>query len=222
MGVSNKETHSTLRSRVKDTGPFSLDDSSDSEDDSWDEEEIKRTDKALDNDIDEKVQFWIDCIQGSAPGASILIVASFDDHFDNKNEAKKRCKKMHDRLLCNENRRKEGLQNRLNELKQSHSADAEVAKHTRMLLYTRPKLLLGSDNGENVIRVSSTNYIGFSSLAEKMINIATGQDRCGYTYPLFRGHVVSYFCFFSLFLNCKYIFLFLLLRRKKNVNNKKI
>ena len=45
------------------------------------EEEARRADRALERDIDDKVQFWVDCSQSSAPGAAILPVASFNDHF---------------------------------------------------------------------------------------------------------------------------------------------
>lgn len=45
---------------------------------------IVQADRALERDIDEKIQFWVDCVQSSVPGSVILPVATFDDYFDSR------------------------------------------------------------------------------------------------------------------------------------------
>ena len=202
MGATNA---ATMRQKVRvnsgDTGPFKLYDSSDDEDDGSDheadialEEEQRRADRALEHDIDEKVQFWVDCIQSTCPGAAILPVASFDDMFAEPNggvsEAKRRCRILKQRLLKHEERRVNGIESRLEELRSSGRAGDSGAKRLRKLLcpYTRPKLIFG-DDGDSVVRVSGTKYTGFEKLTEKIIGIATGKDLAERPYPLFHGHV---------------------------------
>mmetsp|Transcript_14610 Transcript_14610/g.42034 ORF Transcript_14610/g.42034 Transcript_14610/m.42034 type:complete len:1796 (+) Transcript_14610:222-5609(+) len=194
MGITNNETHKRRRHSEFSQGAFKLSyDSSDDEEEGEDDE-AKRADRALERDIDEKVQFWVDCIQSSAPGAAILPVASFDDYFDDeigwgKEEANRRCAVMRDRLIKHEEKRVQGLRERLEAYERDHRANSEAALRLRKLLcpFCRPKLVFGSDGG--VVRVSGAKYTGFDRLSEKLVNIATGRDHAGWDYPIFRGHV---------------------------------
>ena len=202
MGATNAATR-RMKTRAKsgETGSFKLYDSSDEEDGGSDdeadialEEEQRRADRALEHDIDEKVQFWVDCIQSTCPGAVILPVASFDDAFSDPNggvsEANRRCRILKQRLLKHEERRVNGIASRLEELRNSGRAGDACAKRLRKLLcpYTRPKLIFGGDD-DSVVRVSGTKYTGFDKLTEKIIGIATGKDLAERPYPLFHGHV---------------------------------
>jgi GTPase SAR1 family protein len=194
MGATNQ---STLRKRSlvdSDQGPYRLSCDSDDEDDFMGEEEEKRADRALERDIDDKVQFWVDCIQSSVPGAAILPVASFDDYFDqqgNKQEAERRCNVMKRRLLRHEERQIAGIKERLKEYYDQNRANDEGALRLQQLLcpFTRPKLIFGDDDQNSVVRVSGTKFTGFDRLTRKIVQIATGRERAGRKYPIFRGHV---------------------------------
>jgi hypothetical protein len=60
-----------------DQGDFTLQyDSSDDEDYFFENVEMRRAIRALEKDIDEKLNFWVHTIQSSAPGAAILPVCS--------------------------------------------------------------------------------------------------------------------------------------------------
>lgn len=196
MGANNEETKfRKISSKSKETGAFKLYDSSDEEDESNNEEDLaaeeeeRRANRELEHDIDEKVQFWIDCIQSTSPGAAVLPVASFNDEFD-EFESKRRCKVLKQRLLKQEERRVKGIEDRLNELNEQNRADDIAAAQLRKLIcpYTRPKLIFGSDD-DSVVRVSGTEYTGFDVLTEKIIGIATGKYIGRWKYPLFHGHV---------------------------------
>ena len=195
MGATNKATHRNTSGQVEQ-GAFKLSyDSSDEEDDEDDfiaEEEARRADRALERDIDEKVQFWVECIQSCAPGAAILPVASFNDYFSKNGEAeaKRRCKIMKQRLLKHEARRIAGIKQRLKEYKDEKRANDEGAMRLQKLLcsYRRPRLIFGSAD-EDVVRVSGTKYTGFDTLTEKIVNLASGREKAGSKYPVFRGHV---------------------------------
>mmetsp|Transcript_36160 Transcript_36160/g.87460 ORF Transcript_36160/g.87460 Transcript_36160/m.87460 type:complete len:1913 (-) Transcript_36160:67-5805(-) len=199
MGATNDATKQRKTQRDADKGTFSL--SYDSDEDSEEdddglfsaEEEVRRADRALERDIDEKVQFWVDCIQSSAPGAAILPVASFDDYFDadGGQEANRRCEIMKQRLLKHEEKRIQGIKDRLKKYVDSNRAHEEGAQRLRKLLssYTRPKLIFGNDGPNSVLRVSGTKYTGFENLTQRVIDIATGRDKCNMRYPIFRGHV---------------------------------
>jgi hypothetical protein len=136
MGATNS---ATMRRKGTATtgksGAFKLYDSSDEEDESDDEadleadEEERRADRALEHDIDQKVQFWIACIQSTSPGAAIVPVASFNDAFDEASggvaEAKRRCNMLKQRLLKHEARRKNGIKERLQDyFDQNRAAEA--------------------------------------------------------------------------------------------------
>jgi S1-C subfamily serine protease len=146
-------------------------------------------------DIDDKVQFWVDCIQSSAPGAAILPVASYSDYFDEgmggQAEAIRRCNILKQRLLKHEERRRLGMEERLQEYRAQNPPNESAAARLQKLLctYTRPKLIFGDDDQNSVVRVSGKKYFGFELLTEKIINIATGRDKAEYTYPIFHGHV---------------------------------
>lgn len=201
MGATNKETHRRKSTAAEESGAFKLSyDSSDDEDEESEddgnyfaaEEEAIRADRALEHDIDAKVQFWVDCIQSSAPGAAILPVASFSDYFVNDGgeaEAKRRCSILQQRLLKHEERRIEGIKERLKVYYDQNRANDQAAIRLRKLLcsYVRPKLIFGED--ESVVRVSGTQYTGFDRLTEKIIAIATGRDKGKWRYPIFHGHV---------------------------------
>jgi GTPase SAR1 family protein len=196
MGATNPATKARKSDMEAQKGPFSLnydsDDGSDDDDDFTMEEEINRADRALKRDIDDKIQFWVDCIQSSAPGAAILPVASFDDLFvSNPQEAKRRCNILKQRLLEHESRRIAGIKERLSAYVEQNRANDEGALRLRKLLgtYTRPKLIFGDTEDDAVIRVSGTKYTGFADLTERIINIATGRERAQMQYPIFRGHV---------------------------------
>jgi len=192
MGSTNQSTH-RQKTGSQDRGAFSLGyDSSDEEDDDdfIFEEEGRRADRALERDIDEKVQFWVECIQSCAPGAAILPVASFDDYFDNEEEAKRRCNILQQRLKKHEERRIAGIKERLEEYTSENRANDEAAHRLRKLMcsYTRPKIIFGGEN-DSVVRVSGTEYTGFDRLTQRIVQLATGREKAGYRYPIFRGHV---------------------------------
>jgi len=196
MGATNAATQKETNAGDNVRGAFKLGyDSSDEEDDDFVAEEAEKSaDRALERDIDEKVQFWVDCIQSSAPGAAIMPVASFDDFFTkegSQEEAKRRCEILKQRLLKHEKRRMKGLRNRLEVFEKENRANDEAALRLRKLLcsYTRPKLIFGAKGEDSVVRVSGTKYTGFGRLTQKIVNIATGRDQAGWQYPIFRGHV---------------------------------
>jgi GTPase SAR1 family protein len=203
MGATNRATLRRKEPAGEESGAFKLtyDSSDDEEEDEPEpenalaaEEEDKRADRALERDIDEKVQFWIDCIQSSAPGAAILPVASFSDCFDGvggEAEAKRRCMMLKQRLTKHEDRRIDGIKERLRELYEQKRANDLAAVRLRKLLctYTRPKIIFGDDDNDCVVRVSGTQYTGFKELTAKIIGIATGLDKGKWRYPIFHGHV---------------------------------
>lgn len=200
MGATNSATKQSrnLPDDEDSHGAFKLgydSDGSNSEDndDFISEEEARRADRALDRDIDEKVQFWVDCIQSSVPGAAILPVASFNDLFEDNDhqEAKRRCDMLKARLLKHEARRMLGIKDRLKEYEDQNKANDEAALRLRKLLgsYTRPKIIFGGEGEDSIVRVSGTKYTGFAELTQRIIDIATGRDKANFRYPIFRGHV---------------------------------
>jgi hypothetical protein len=198
MGVGNRKTFSRKGSFGGSFGAFELgcdlSDDEEEDDDFAHEEETLRADIALEHDIDEKVQFWIDCIQSSAPGAAILPVASFDDFFKRQGgpeEAKRRCVMLKQRLLKHEERRLEGIKRRLQDFQDQNRANDPAAIRLRKLLgpYYRPKLILGTDDDNCVVRVSGAQYTGFEELTERIVNIATGRFKLESKYPIFYGHI---------------------------------
>lgn len=199
MGANKPETYRPRASFKEEAkqGVFKLtyDDSSDDEDEFFDSEhENRRAMRALEQDIDEKLQFWIDCISASSPGAAILPVASFDDYFLDDfvaEEATLRCKVMMERLKKHEDRRIKSMQQRLAVYDSTFGATSDQSMRLRKLLspFNRPKIIFGSDGASSVVRVSSTKFSGFDKLAERIVNIATGRERGGWAYPIFRGHL---------------------------------
>ena len=207
MGATNKDTLKRKPSHLDEQGDFKLsyDSESDNEGDERDgedrssdgfcaEEDARRADRALERDIDEKIQFWVDCIQSSAPGAAILPVASHADYFESnggQTEAKRRCNMLKDRLNRHEQQRIQGIQRRLQEYKDQNRAGDPAAHRLRNLLCpaARPKLVFGEGAEDCVVRVSGTQYSGFDLLTEKIVNIATGRYRGRWMYPIFHGHV---------------------------------
>ena len=107
------ENSKTFVQTEKDTSEFSLD-FSDDEDDSINLDYAQKEAKAaLWEDIDDNVQFLVDCIQSSVPGAVILPIRSFNDKFDDENGVKKRCEAMKNRLFEHEKKRVDGITRRL-------------------------------------------------------------------------------------------------------------
>ena len=152
--------------------------------------ERRRARRALEKDIDEKLNFWVHTIQSSAPGAAILPVASFDDHFSEQ-DAEIRCKIMKDRLLKTEASRIKEMKQRLEKFQSSEVGDGNEALLIQKLMcsFNRPKLIFGIDEVQDVIRVSSTEFTGFDRLAACIVNIATGRERGNSQYPIFSGHI---------------------------------
>jgi GTPase SAR1 family protein len=199
MGATNRATLRQKASMSEDAGPFKLTYDSESEDGESDHEdnileEARRADRALEHDIDEKVQFWVDCIQSSAPGAAILPVASFSDYFANDGgeaEAIRRCNILKQRLIKHEDRRIKGIKERLKEYEDNQRPDDPAAARLRKLLcsFTRPKLIFGNGHEDSIVRVSGTKYTGFDKLTEKIVGIATGRDKGQWRWPIFHGQV---------------------------------
>lgn len=194
MGATNPDTFRKKRVKTMDaeSGAFKLYDSSDDESDAEGEED-RRADAALERDVDEKVQFWVDCIQTTAPGSVILPVASFDDAFKESGgvgEAQRRCRVLKQRLQRHEIRRMNGLRERLQSYKDQNRADDIAAVRLRNLMcsYTRPKIVFGDDD-DSVVRVSGTKYTGFERLTQKIVDIATGRNKGSSQNALFTGHV---------------------------------
>jgi GTPase SAR1 family protein len=199
MGATNHAT--TRRKSVlhKNPRPFSLlfdlSDDESSADEKMEhalEEEARRADRELERDIDEKVQFWVDCIQSTAPGAAILPVASFADYFAKSGgeaEAKRRCNFLKQRLLHHQELRIKGIRQRLQEYYDQNRPNDQSAIQLRKLLcdYSQPKLIFGEE--DSVVRVSGTQCTGFERLAEKIVGLATGKEKAQYKYPIYRGHV---------------------------------
>jgi len=186
MGANNPATKHYVR-HIEDN-----DHGSDDEFES-DKDDERRAVRALEQDIDEKVQFWIDCIQSSVPGAVILPVATFDDLFEENDhhEAKRRCNVLKERLQMHERRSIKGIQERLRKYIDENMARDKAAVRLRKLLQSnsRPKIIFGNDGEDSVVRVSGTKYTGFAKLTEKINNIATGRDSATHKRPLFGGHV---------------------------------
>jgi hypothetical protein len=186
MGANNPLAERPANNDWEDNeGPFARIDSGDL---------IAQADRALERDIDEKIQFWVDCVQSSVPGSVILPVATFDDYFDSRGgieEARRRCNIMKRRLEKHEKRRKNGIKERLDNLRNTGRANTEVARRLMTLLTAtaRPKFIFGGDDElDCVIRVSSTKYRGFCELRRKIVNIACGRELGEHRY-LFGGHI---------------------------------
>jgi len=189
MGVKNPDIVDTERIRDEDSGypsdssyEFAL-----SDDDNTNEKDKDGDNNlALERDIEDKVLFWVHCIENRVRGAAILIVASHNDCLV-ENEAKRRCEVMKICILKNEECRIKGLQKRQDELKEKKSADSLAACRIRDQLSERPKILFG--DGENdVVRVNGKDNKGINQLAEKIVNIATGREPFDES-PIFQGHV---------------------------------
>ena len=95
------------------------------------------------------------------------------------------------RLLRHEERRLQGIRQRLQEYMDQNRANDPAAARLRKLLcdYTRPKLIFGDDEDNSVVRVSGTQYTGFENLTAKIIGIASGRDKGQWRHPIFHGHI---------------------------------
>lgn len=123
----------------------------------YNEEELRRTKRTLERDIDKKVQYWIDRIQAIAPGATILPMATHMDrlvpknHLNNKDTAtvinkntttsttekhrrkgaKKRCRLLKERLTSNEARKVECLERRCRTISNSNRSNSYTGYDSR-------------------------------------------------------------------------------------------
>ena len=110
--------------------------------------------RALDRDIDDTVQSWIDQIQEITPGVTILLVTTFDDLFDSA-EADRRCLALRKRL-------------EKNEIMRSKASSAYVKPN----LYPR--------KGSAIRRISNTRLVGLVELMNEITHISDNlRDRNG-------------------------------------------
>lgn len=123
------------------------DSDSDSDDDCdmdlYNQEEVRRSKRALEMDIDEKVQFWIDRIEIKVPGATIIPVATYADQFVSEaqqKEAKKRLKSLKERITWNEERRVQDLERRLKDASELEENENDTFRWIK-LLSNRPNIL---------------------------------------------------------------------------------
>jgi len=136
--------------------------------------------RSLYRDIDENVQYWIDCIQSSAPGAAIKVVATHADKFvcnGMEREAEKRCLLMKERIAYHEENHKNDIKERL----AKHEKGSAEARRLELLLRVRPNIIFCSSEENSVTQVSCTHFQGFEALRSSIVEIASGD--------LFRGHV---------------------------------
>ncbi|KAG7343275.1 Miro domain containing protein [Nitzschia inconspicua] len=163
---------------------FRLDYDSDSDDgceqDMYNQEEIRRLKRAIDQDIDEKVQSWIDRIQARVPGATILPVATFADRFwtmFDTNEATKRCNSLKERLICHENCRYQDLKLRI---QSASSGEGEKRKHKETCCWVnsllhRPRILFGSSQEDGQLlphQVCAKDGTGIGCFREFLVQSA--------------------------------------------------
>jgi len=189
-------------SKDDEDGDFDFDDFESDDDDeavimSNYEKEKEKSVRKLKSVIDDRCQFWVDCIQTSVPGAVILPVATFDDYFDPRNdkgeEARRRCRLMVERLQEVEAMRVKELQEKLLVKQREGKLGTTKAMYLRDLLHLRPKLMFPED-GEEIIRVSCDwqkegmngrdNDNGFGLLRDKLIRLTRAKSR-DTGYPLF-------------------------------------
>ena len=166
MGYENTAIQKVVELDEDNDGEFQWIDSDEEVENEQNRRNEQVAEKALDDDIDSKVQYWIDCVRSSVPGAAILFVASHADRFDDDHlggivEARRRCQHMKDRILRREERRVHSLRKRLLKLESSHRADSPAAQRIRALLspYRLPKLIFQNDGGPDaVLRISIKLY----------------------------------------------------------------
>ncbi|GMH86556.1 hypothetical protein TL16_g10584 [Triparma laevis f. inornata] len=180
--------------KKEDRGSFDSD-TDDSDSDEEDGEEVyqrKVVDsvRRLKEDVEEKVQFWIDCIQTSVPGAVILPVATFDDVFDNLDdngaEAKRRTKIMMQHLRDIEKKRVAHLENKLEQYKQKGQLTTAKGKYLQKLLVSRPRVISNENEDDPVVRISNEIHRqlqfsgrserGFESLKARIVELTKMKD----------------------------------------------
>jgi len=199
MGLQNPDTFiskaATISDNEEDEESLSLDNFDDYYDDSdsihcdsyeqlYDEEESL---KALHKEIDENVQFWVNCIQRNAPGSIILPIgniqgdiAEFDD-----DEIQRRCTIMRERLLFNEDQRIQKMIRQLSHETSFVSLQKEKRdQFLRSFCVQQPKLVFS----EFAQEAASTND-GLHELQQRIVDIATGRDLCGTKDGLLCDHI---------------------------------
>ncbi|GMH93229.1 hypothetical protein TrVE_jg9584 [Triparma verrucosa] len=166
------------------------DESSDSSEEEDDEEDYnkkaKKSVEAFEQDVEEKVQFWIDCIQTSVPGAVILPVATFDDEYDDMKdggaEAKRRTKIMMRHLKHIEAKRVKHLNDKLEQYRRDGELTRAKGKYLQKLKHSRPRIIFNDDPEDPVIRVSNKvdrniqdwgpdRNSGFATLQKRMVEL---------------------------------------------------
>jgi len=184
MGYKNSATFVQSDEKKEPKDKFDLSDS-DSDSDCADSE--------LRREIDKKVNFWIDCIKSSIPGAVIIVVGTFSDGFIQKEEIKRRWKFMKDQVLRHEENSLKILRLRHIQMQQLKEANVVEAWRVKRLLepLARPKFAFECCFGTSspTLVVSSLHYEGFETLRTHIVGVATGRIRDKDGLPYFRGHV---------------------------------
>lgn len=197
MGLHNPDTYASKPNvnaySNNDEDSLSSDDFDDYYDDSDNEDFEQFYDEgesrtALHQEIDENVQFWINCIQRNAPGSIILPIGNIRGDvaggFD-QDEIRKRYKIMKERLLHNEDQRIQKMIRQLSEDTSFVSFQQERRdEFLRSFCVQQPKLIF-SDIDQEVVHTNS----GLQKLQERIVHIATGRDLCGSKHGLLSNHI---------------------------------
>eukprot|EP00752_Nemacystus_decipiens_P009048 g8079.t1 len=112
------------------------------------------------DEIDERVQFWVDCVQSRVPGSLILLVGTHADYMSQA-EAKSKLATVRQQLDQNEER----VVNRLR-MEEGSRAGADLS-HLR----NRPKIEL------QMFAVSCNHHQGFNDFRQHVINLAGDTKR---------------------------------------------
>mmetsp|Transcript_3191 Transcript_3191/g.7323 ORF Transcript_3191/g.7323 Transcript_3191/m.7323 type:complete len:1274 (+) Transcript_3191:449-4270(+) len=169
---SNHNRHVSGASLCSSSAAFKLGYDSDSDSDGYDcememlnEDEIRRQRHAIEEHIDQRVQFWIDRIQKRRPGATIIPVMTHSDlllqeqpdghqHQNsstccsiNTREAKKRCKALKERLVFHEERTVRDLEERIRQASSGGccGGEPETFRFIKQLS-KRPNIVFGGGN----------------------------------------------------------------------------
>ncbi|CAM9396487.1 unnamed protein product [Scytosiphon promiscuus] len=114
------------------------------------------------DEIDERVQFWIDCVQSRVPGSLIVLVGTHADCMTEE-EAQSRIKKVREQLEQNEQRIVSGLRSST----EGTSHAAAGLSH----LKNRPKI------EPQVFAVSSKHHQGYEDFLQQVLNLAGDAKR---------------------------------------------
>eukprot|EP00978_Attheya_sp_CCMP212_P004577 scaffold10014_cov42-Attheya_sp.AAC.1 len=148
MAANNEKVQPITKKRASELSDSSSDESSDEEEDDLSIEKHNRSaEKALEQDIEDNVIFWVECIRKTAgKSAVILPIASFGDRFlQDPHEAERRCKKLESRLR----------------------------RYMVSLDDALPRFIQGRDG---LVRVSGLQGKGIGELQDVIVGSATGRD----------------------------------------------